>query len=238
MTSNLGRVLGSSIFRKQVSAVTGLAMVGFVIAHLMGNLLLFVGPEAFNDYAHKLEALGPLLWVMRGGMIVSVVLHVALTLTLAVENAKARPERYDVVADHGDRKKATRAMKYTGSMIVLFLVLHLYDFTFGDKTGAGTILEGVNGGESLGLFGLVWNSFSIRYSGWNVVRDVIYILAVSSVGLHLSHALESVVQTFGFHHDRYTPIVRKVSLAVGIVVGVMFASIPVYIALTSTPFGV
>ena len=93
MASNLKSVLGSSIFRKQVSALTGLAMVGFVVAHLAGNLLLFAGPEAFNAYAHKLEALGPLLWVMRGGMIVSLALHVALTLTLAVENAKARPER-------------------------------------------------------------------------------------------------------------------------------------------------
>lgn len=238
MASNLKSVLGSSIFRKQVSALTGVAMVGFVVAHLAGNLLLFAGPEAFNAYAHKLEALGPLLWVMRGGMIVSLALHVALTLTLAVENAKARPERYDVVADHGARKKATRAMKYTGSMIALFLMLHLYEFTFGDKTGSGTIVAGVNDGESLGLFGLVWNSFSIRYSGWNVIRDLIYILAVTSVGLHLSHAVESVVQTFGFHHERYTPIIRKVSVAVGVIVGVMFASIPIYIALASTPFGV
>ena len=235
MASNLSKILGSSVFRKQVSALTGLAMVGFVIAHLSGNLLIFLGPTAFNDYAHKLESLGPLLWVMRSGLIAAVLIHIFVTLTLAKENYQARPQRYDVEKDHGDRKKAVRMMKYTGSMIVLRLILHLWDFTFGDKTGDGTIVEGLNNGESLGLFGLVWNSFSLSQGWW---RDIIYLLAVSSVGLHLSHAIESVFQTFGFNHDRYTPMLKKVSLGVGIVVTVLFASIPIYVALASKPFGV
>lgn len=235
MASNFKALLGSSIFRKQVSALTGLAMVGFVIAHLSGNLLIFAGPEAFNAYAHKLASLGPLLWVMRFGLIICVILHVAITLTLAKENSNARSQRYDVEKDHGDRKLATRAMKYTGIMIVAFLILHLWDFTFGDKTGTKSIVSGLNDDESLYLFGLVWNSFSFSTGWW---RDLFYIVAVSAVGLHLSHAIESVFQTFGFNHERYTPLIKKASLGIGIAVAVLFASIPIYVALFAKPMGV
>lgn len=235
MASNFKALLGSSIFRKQVSALTGLAMIGFVIAHLSGNLLIFAGPEAFNAYAHKLASLGPLLWVMRFGLIICVVLHVAITLTLAKENANARSQRYDVEKDHGDRKLATRAMKYTGIMIVAFLILHLWDFTFGDKTGTKSIVSGLNDDESLYLFGLVWNSFSFSTGWW---RDMIYIFAVGAVGLHLTHAIESVFQTFGFNHERYTPLIKKASLGIGIAVAVLFASIPIYVALFAKPMGV
>lgn len=231
MASNLGKILGSSIFRKQVSALTGLAMVGFVLAHLTGNLLIFMGPEAFNAYAAKLQTLGPILWVMRLGLIGAVVLHVVITLTLAKENLQARPQRYDVEKDHGDRKMATRAMKYTGITIVLFLCLHLYDFTFAEKEGPGSVVAG----ENLGLFGLVWNSFQFSGGWWRVL---LYITAVSAIGMHLSHAIESAFQTFGFNHEKYTPVLKKVSLAIGITVAVIFASIPIYAALASKPFGV
>jgi len=102
------KILGSSILRKQLVAVTGLAMIGFVIAHLAGNLTIFLGPDAFNEYAHKLQSLGPLLWVMRSGMIAAVVLHVSLTLTLVFENRSARPQPYYTSASKGDRNWASR----------------------------------------------------------------------------------------------------------------------------------
>ena len=234
MSANLSVVLKSSVFRKQVSALTGLALVGFVVAHLAGNLLIFAGPEAFNDYAHQLQSLGhgKVVWVMRFGLIGAFVIHMGLTIMLAIENSKARATRYEMTKSHGNRKFATRAMKYTGIMIALFIILHLYDFTFGDKTGTASIVEGLNDGESLGLFGLVWNSFQ---QWWRVI---LYILAVSSVGLHLTHAIQSVFQTLGFNHDRYTPLIQKLSLAVGILLALVFSSIPLYVALASKPFGV
>ncbi len=230
MSSNLGTVLKSSIFRKQVSALTGLALVGFVLAHLAGNLLIFAGPEAFNEYAHQLQTLGhgKLVWVMRLGLLGMFFIHIGVTFALVRENIKARATRYDVVKSHGNRKFATQAMRYTGIMILLFIFLHLKDFTFGDKTGANTLVDG----ESLGLFGLVWNSFHY----WP--RNIIYILAVSSVGLHLTHAIQSVCQTFGLNHDRYTPLIKKLSLAVGILVALVFSAIPIFVALASKPFGV
>ena len=95
MSSTFGLILGSSILRKQVVAITGLAMAGFVIAHLAGNITLFLGPTAFNNYAHKLQNLAPLVWTMRIGLIAAVLLHVALTLKLVLENraARGRPHR-------------------------------------------------------------------------------------------------------------------------------------------------
>ena len=103
MASNIRALVGSSIFRKQVSAITGLAMIGFVIAHLSGNLLIYGGPEMFNGYTEKLHQVEELLWIMRFGLVISIILHVAITLTLARENTRAREKRYDVTADHGDR---------------------------------------------------------------------------------------------------------------------------------------
>jgi succinate dehydrogenase / fumarate reductase cytochrome b subunit len=238
MAANLKEIAGSSILRKQLAAFTGLVMVGFIIAHLAGNLLILAGPEAFNHYAETLASLGEILWLMRFGLIASVLLHIFLTMQLVIENNRARAQQYEVTQDHGDRKIATRAMKYTGILIVLFLFLHLYDFTFGDKEGQSSIVEGLNDGESLGLFGLVWKSFSLQH----IWRVFIYILAVFSVGLHLSHAIESLFQTLGINHPRYTPIIRKASLVIGGAVFLGFASLPVYVLIMSIfnakPFGV
>ena len=206
--------------------------VGFVVAHLVGNLTIFLGPQAFNDYAHKIESLGPLVWVMRAGMIAAVIVHVSLTLTLVFENRAARPQPYHRIASKGNRSWATRTMAYTGLLIIAFLIMHLYDFTFATKDGPQSIIEGVNNGESSYLFGLVWFSFN---QWW---RMVFYVVAVAAVGAHLSHALQSVCQTFGMNHERYTPWVKGFSIAVGVLVAVGFASLPIYVFLASEPMGV
>ena len=110
--------------------------------------------------------------------------------------------------------------------------MHLYDFTFATKDGPQSIIEGVNNGESSYLFGLVWFSFN---QWW---RMVFYVVAVAAVGAHLSHALQSVCQTFGMNHERYTPWVKGFSIAVGVLVAVGFASLPIYVFLASEPMGV
>lgn len=226
----------SSIFRKQIIALSGLVMIGFVVIHLSGNLLIYAGPEIFNGYSEKLHKLGALLWVARFGLIAAFVVHVWLTLLLVKENRAARPHAYEVNDPKGDRKFATAAMMYTGIFIALFLLLHLYDFTFGNKTGPQSVIASAETGESLGLFGLVWNSFRFTDPiGW--IRVPIYIIAVSCVGLHLSHAIQSVFQTLGFHHARFTPIIRIASIAIGIFIAAAFALIPLYVMLSPSPWG-
>lgn len=229
--------LRSSVFRKQVIAVTGLVMIGFLVAHLSGNLLIYAGPEAFNAYAEKLQQLAPILWVMRIGLIASVLLHVYLTLKLVQENRAARPQGYAVDEPKGRRSIAAMIMQYTGIFILIFLVLHLYDFTFGNKSGPQSVIPGISNGESLGLFGLVWNSFKFTDPiGW--IRVPVYLIAVTGVGLHLSHAIQSVVQTLGFSHPRYTPMIRKASIAIGALLALGFGMIPVYVMLAPQPMGI
>ena len=239
MKGPLLRILRSSVFRKQVVAITGLAMVGFIIAHLSGNLLIFGGPDTFNAYAHSIAKLGALLWVMRFGLLAAVALHIWLTISLVRENRRARGSRYYEQRSHGEHRWLMQTMIYSGLLIVFFLLIHLNDFTFADKTGSNSVISGYNNDESLELFGVVWNSYNSGIGflpGW--ARVALYLLAMGAVGLHLSHAIQSVFQTFGFNHPRYTPIIRLVSVGLGVIVAIGFASIPILIALAPEPFGV
>ncbi len=227
-------ILRSSVVRKQIIAVTGLAMIGFLVAHLSGNLLIFGGPEVFNAYAHKVASLGPLLWVMRSGLIAAFIIHVWLTVTLWRENRAARPQAYEMDTPKGDRSFATTTMRYTGILVAAFLILHLSDFTFGSKSGPQSVVPAVEPDVSQELFGLVWNSYKSAGGVWRVP---FYLVALACVGLHLSHAIQSVVQTFGFSHPKYTPAIKVASLILGGGIAAAFATIPLYIALFAKPLG-
>ncbi|MCP4641504.1 MAG: succinate dehydrogenase cytochrome b subunit [bacterium] len=232
MSSGFLRVLTSSIVKKQVVAVTGLMMVGFVVSHLAGNFILFLGPEAFNGYAEKLAAVGPLLWAARFGLIGALPTHICFTVLLTLENRAARGSRYAVNDDFGSTTFAKKTMIYTGALVLFFVFFHLSDFTFGDKVGEASVVPGANGGESLGLFGLVWNGF-VR-----IPRSFFYILAVWCVGLHLTHGIQSVCQTIGFNDDRYSPLIVRASVAAGVLVALGFSSIPLYVIVRHYTVGV
>lgn len=204
-------------------------MVGFLIAHLSGNFLIFAGPEAFNGYSEKLRHLGALLWVARIILLAALVVHVYLAIQLTAENHNARGGRYTVANHKGEGGFAKTTMIYTGLLVLAFIALHLYDFTFRAKIGDPTIIEGVNGGESLGLYGLVWNSF---LQPWHAG---LYILAMIVLGLHLSHGIQSLFQSLGIAHDRYTPKIKKIGFALAIILAVGFISIPIYVNLVRTP---
>jgi succinate dehydrogenase / fumarate reductase cytochrome b subunit len=217
-------VLRSSVVRKQIIAVTGLAMIGFLVAHLSGNLLIYGGPELFNAYAHKVASFGPLLWVMRAGLIAAFIVHVWLTVTLWRENRVARPQGYEVDSPKGNRSFATTTMRYTGILVAAFLILHLSDFTFGSKSGPQSVVPSVEPDSSQELFGLVWNSFKSAGGIWRVP-------------FYVSHAIQSVFQTFGFNHAKYTPLIKIASVIIGAGIAAAFASIPIYITLFSKPLG-
>lgn len=225
------RFLRSSIFRKQVIAITGLIIVGFIFVHLAGNLMVYAGPETYNHYSEMLLSMGELLWLIRIVLITAAVVHVVLTLQLALENYRARGTRYAAYEPVGDRSFATKTMKYTGILIFLFLFIHLYDFTFADKAGDESVVTGLNEGESLHLYGLVWNAFN------NPLRALFYVLVMVAVGLHMAHGVESLFQTLGFNHDRYTPWLRKISVVIGVVVAVGFITIPLYVLFFPKPLG-
>jgi succinate dehydrogenase / fumarate reductase cytochrome b subunit len=224
------RYLGSSIGKKQVVALTGLALVGFLVAHLAGNLQIFNafgGRDAFNHYAHKLGDLGPLLWIMRLGLLTMFVAHIGLAVIVQRENWAARgPEPYRVIRSRGGpsrRTFASQSMIYTGLLVLVFVILHILTFTLGPNVKQGYVVAQAAGAtEPLlrDLHRLVVEVFHKPvYVAWYVVCMVV-------LGLHLHHAIASVFETFGLDHPRWTPLILKGSKVVAWLVAGGFLLIP------------
>jgi succinate dehydrogenase / fumarate reductase cytochrome b subunit len=214
------RCIKSSIGKKQVVATTGLFLVLFVVGHLAGNLIMYLGPGAFNKYAAKLADLRPWLYIIEVGLLLIFIVHMWLTALLVIENRMARPVEYTVSKSVGKRALDTRIMPYTGTIIVAFVIWHLIDFTFVDKQGPLSVLAD---GQSYGLYGVVYNAFS------DPTHSLLYIIAMAALGFHLSHGIQSFIQTFGFNHPKYTPTVRRASNIVAALIALTFSSIPVYV---------
>jgi succinate dehydrogenase / fumarate reductase cytochrome b subunit len=206
------RVLGSSIGKKLMMAVTGLSFVFFLLAHLAGNLTITAGADAFNGYAARLHALGPVLTVAELVLLGFFLVHVCCGLYLFWQNFRARPERYCVDRRAGGRTLASAMMPYTGLAILFFVLWHLLQFHFVDKS-------------HVTIFALVSGAFS------DPLTVVTYVAAMGVVGLHVSHGFWSLFQTLGLNHPRWMPAVRSASplLALGLALG--FGFLPIYLLL-------
>ena len=131
-------IFNTSLGRKYIMAITGAGLFGFIIAHLLGNLLVFAGPAALNEYAKKLHDLGPLLWVARLGLLAMAGLHIWSALKLTTENREAAGKRHDVKVEPVDRhrrddmvaKFAARTMIFSGLIIAAFAFYHLAHYTW------------------------------------------------------------------------------------------------------------
>ena len=209
----------SSIGRKQIVATTGLLLILFIIAHLAGNLLIYLGPEAFKNYAKKLASLRPGLYLVEVALAAVFIIHIYATTFLVLENIAARSQRYAITRIKGERSLATRLMPYTGVYLLLFLIWHLLDFTFVDKHGPQSFLHG----ESYGLYGIVVNSFS------DPVHSLLYVAAMMCLGLHLGHGVESFMQTFGINNPQCTPKIKAFSYWFGFLIAWGYSSIPIYV---------
>ncbi len=204
--------LGSSIGKKLMMAITGFSFCGFLAAHLAGNLTIYGGKEAFNGYAAHLHALGPLLTVAELGLLTFALVHVITGLTLFLGNLKARPVRYAVNKSAGGRTVGSATMPYTGVILLAFIIFHLMNFHFVDKTDTT-------------IFNIVANAFS------NTGYVLIYIVAMVAAAIHVSHGFWSAFQTVGANHPKYMPLFRTVSIAFAVVVGIGFGFLPIYIFL-------
>lgn len=222
-TNRALRLLNTSIGRKLLMAITGALLGGFLVAHLLGNLAVFRGPEAINAYAEWLKDLGVLLWVARGGLLVVFGLHLYLAVTLARENRAARPSRY---AHPPTRKRSTiasRHMLVTGLLILTFVVFHLLHFTWGLIDSANARL--VDGAGRHDVYRMILGSFEQPVLAWA------YVAFMLALGAHLQHGGVSLLQTLGFNHETYN---RPVRLGVGALVGLLvagFIAIPVAVQL-------
>lgn len=206
--------LESSIGKKIMVAAAGLLLCGFLVTHLAGNLLMFVGGDVFNKYAEALEH-NPLLPVAEIGLVALFLVHIALSIRATLANRAARPEGYQVYKGKGARTPGSRTMAVTGTVILAFVIIHVATFKYNVGGFKGLPTEE-------GLFAHVLGWFS------NPWYAAFYVLAVGGVSLHLSHGVQSAVQTFGLNHPRYTPLIKKAGLAFAALIFVGFASLPVY----------
>ena len=207
-----GRFFGSSIGKKVVMAVTGLALFGFVIAHMVGNLQVYLGPEALNAYAKALRDLGPLLWVARIGLLVAVVLHIWAAFTLTRMNRAARPVGYRE-KEHRESTYASRTMRWSGVLLALFIVYHLMHMTWG------------NAHPDFDHAGDVYHNFVVGFRPALVTG--VYVVAMLFLGLHLYHGVWSLMQTLGLSHPRYNNLRHAFATLVAAVIVIGNISMPV-----------
>lgn len=217
------RYLRSSIGMKHVMAVTGLILLGFVIAHLAGNLLIFAGREALNDYAEALREYGPVLWIMRAIVLVAVLAHIGAAIRLVSLNRAARPVRYQIFKPRTTPYYA-RAVAWTGLIVLAFVVFHLLHHTFGVVYPEyyGISWEG---GEFYDVYYMLVRGFE------DVAVSAAYIVAVGLLSFHLAHGIPSLFQSLGLRHPKYTPTIEKAGHWLAALLFVGYASIPVAVLL-------
>jgi succinate dehydrogenase / fumarate reductase cytochrome b subunit len=220
MMATRSSFLASSVGTKLAIALTGLAMVGFLVMHLAGNLLVLVGPDTFNHYSDTLIS-NPLLVPAELGLLAILLIHVYKTVTMYLGNQKARPVAYveKKWAGHTSRKSvASSTMIYTGIIILVFLVLHLRTFKYGTHYLVGDT-------NARDLYRLVVEVFS------SPGYVVFYVICMVLVGMHLRHGFSSAFQSLGAEHPRYTRRLLTAGKIVAIAIGGGFALIPVLVFL-------
>jgi succinate dehydrogenase / fumarate reductase cytochrome b subunit len=212
------RLFSDSIGRKVVMAITGLLMVLFVIGHMLGNLTIFAGPNGLNSYAEHLHALPPLVWGTRIVMGTAVLLHLFLSIQITLENSAAKPDRYAV---HNSLRAtfASKNMIWTGAIIGAFILYHLLHFTF-RVTPDVAAFAGVVPGN---VYAMVTTALG------SAVTGLVYIVAMVSLFLHLSHGVQSMFQTLGLSNAFLLPRWGVVAKVASVVFLVGFGSIPAVI---------
>lgn len=203
----------STIGKKVVMAVTGLIGIGFVVGHMTGNLLMFKGENAMYEYAKLLRTSMPLLYAVRGVLLLAVILHVVAAFQLTQMAKAARPH------DYVNRKPqvttlAAKTMRWGGVLLLAFIVIHLLQITL----GVGFLMPGFVHLDP-------YNNLRLTFA--NPLWTGFYLLAMASLALHLYHGGWAVVRTLGVARPSQSPLKRQVSLIIAIVVATGFAIIPI-----------
>ena len=219
----------SSIGKKLVVAITGLAMVLFLAGHLTGNLLMYAGRDAFNEYAEFLKNAGhgALIWVARIGLLVVVVLHVWATILLTRENKKARKNEYECKTVIQTTKSA-RLMIWSGLTILAFIIFHLLHFTVRIFRNDVDLVDPLDP-ERFDAYGMVIRGFEAGFLNFIVV--LFYIIAMTCLCSHLSHGVGSIFQTLGLRSKKSAGLIKTISCGYAVVIWLGFISIPIAIFL-------
>ena len=223
----LGKTLllfwNSSIGKKLVVAITGLMLVGFLLGHMTGNLLIFQGREDLNDYAeflhHMLHGWG--IWIARLGILGAFFLHIVATVSLVQQNRASRDSRYACDATV-QAPVSSRIMIWTGLTVIAFVVFNIFHFTVRLDPDLAAMKDPGNL-ERHDVYGMVIAGFQ------NPLVVIFYILAISFLCSHLSHGIGSIFQTLGLRTEKTRVAIRNLSVAISVLLWVGFLSIPILV---------
>lgn len=222
LCQSLCRFWQSSIGKKLIVAVTGIILVGFLIAHVSGNMLIFAGREAMNDYAYFLHHFlhGAGIWLFRAVLLAAFVFHIVATVALTRQNRAAKTERYEREATNV-ASGSSRIMIWSGLTVLFFVVFHIFHFTV--RVNPELADMKMPSGEH-DVWGMVIVGFR---TPWVIL---LYAVGVTLLCSHLSHGIASIFQTLGWRSGRSKDILGKVGWVIAISLWLGFLSIPMAVA--------
>ena len=221
MSSWVLTMFTSSLGRKYVMSLTGLFLCSFLVVHLSGNLLTLLPDDglAFNSFTHFMEH-NLIIKVMAYVLYAGFIIHILQSITITWKNNQARPQKYAVTAGNANSTWASRNMGLLGSLIFIFLVIHLRDFFWDLKFHDEEL--GIDANGNINLFSEVVKVFSL----WYFV--VFYVAAMVALGYHLWHGFPSAFRSLGIMHNKYTPAIITIGRIYTIIITCGFIIIPVY----------
>ena len=212
----------SSIGKKITVAVTGFLLIVYVLGHLLGNLQIYLSAERLNVYAQFLQAMGPLLWLIRIGLLAVFLVHIVATVQLTVENRRAKPQKY-AVPGHQRSTTASRTMIVSGLIVLCFIIYHLLHFTF--QTTNPEFLELHDSAGRHDVYRMVILGFQ------QPLISIFYVLGLFLLTLHLSHGFASVTQTLGINNRKLEGFISTGGQTLAWLVFAGYVSIPLSILL-------
>jgi succinate dehydrogenase / fumarate reductase cytochrome b subunit len=216
----MGSYFSSKIFQKALAALSGGFLVLFLLGHLAGNLQLFIpgelGQKQFNSYALFMTT-NPAVIALSYLTYTSIILHSILTLYLVLRSRFARSVRYQVSSGSSNSSWASKNMAFLGTMLLIFLIIHLrsfwYEMHFGDI--------GLDKWGNKDLYTVTVSAFQ------NILYTAFYIISMLMLSFHLSHGVSSAFQTLGLSTSKYEKIINFVGKTIAVLIPLIFASIPI-----------
>ncbi|MFT3912469.1 MAG: succinate dehydrogenase cytochrome b subunit [Ferruginibacter sp.] len=217
----------SSLGKKFTMGLTGFFLISFLVVHCGINAMIFFndGGQTFNHWGHFMGS-NLIIRTMEIGLFLFLILHIVQGLMLWAQNNAARPVKYAVNKAEKNSKWYSRSMGLLGTLILMFLILHLYHFWVPSRFGGleETTLGDYTNQETHNLYLAMQQVFQ-----HNLVVVIIYVLGVFSLFWHLLHGFQSAFQTFGINHKRYTPIIKGLGVFYSVVICLLFAAMPIAI---------
>lgn len=217
----------SSIGKKLLNGATGILLLAFIVAHLAGNLTIFFGQNALNTYAATTHSLGPILIAIELALGAVFLLHAGSAIAVWRDKQRARHGRNQVVAGKGGPSRqtlASRSMIVTGLVLLVFLIIHLYQFRFGPGESEGYVAT-LRGRPVWDLWRIVVETFK------QPVWVAFYMAVMLLLGLHLRHGFWSAFQSIGALGPRLRPLAFSVGLVFAVVIAAGFFALPIYVYL-------